>query len=160
MRGILNTRMNGNESLLWNQGGKTSQVRDIKICGDIRFQTRDFAREWQFVWANFFRFRREKQVIIPVVRLHPWSDNAEDFRWNWILQEDMRINDRGPQIYCTHFVISNVIVRAHSLNLHGTEHPANIVNDFYISRSGLHKNQINEQFFAQMNHSPSWAAAV
>jgi len=36
-----------------------------------------------------------------------------------------------------HLIISNVIVRAHSLNLHWTQHPANVVNDLDISSRGL-----------------------
>jgi hypothetical protein len=37
----------------------------------------------------------------------------------------------------TCLVIGNIIIRAHALNLHRTEHPADIINNLYISWRGL-----------------------
>lgn len=41
----------------------------------------------------------------------------------------------------TNLVICNVIISAHALNLHWTEHPANVVNDFYVGGRGLLASQ-------------------
>jgi len=43
-----------------------------------------------------------------------------------------RRRDKTPYL-----VISNIVIRAHALYLHWTEHPANIVNDFNVRGSGL-----------------------
>jgi hypothetical protein len=48
----------------------------------------------------------------------------------------------SKMIETTHLVVCDVIIGAHALDLHRTEHPANVVDYFYIGRSGLEDHPI------------------
>ena len=56
-----------------------------------------------------------------------------------ILGSNVHISDLHIEKVCqiSYLVISNIIVGAHALYLHRTEHPANIIDVFNVSRSGL-----------------------
>ena len=61
-----------------------------------------------------------------------------------ILGSNIQISDLHIARVCqnSHLVISNIIVRAHALYLHRTEHPADVVNNLYVGSSGLYiKNE-------------------
>lgn len=59
----------------------------------------------------------------------------------------------------TYLVVSHVIIRAHSLYLHGTKHPADVIDDLDIGRRGL-KSKLSIKHKGQLMDAPSSAEAV
>jgi hypothetical protein len=41
-----------------------------------------------------------------------------------------------------YLIIRDIIICAHALYLHGTEHPANVIDDFYVRRRSLRKDNL------------------
>ena len=37
----------------------------------------------------------------------------------------------------TYLVVRNIIIGAHALDLHGAQHPANVIDNFYVGRGRL-----------------------
>lgn len=48
----------------------------------------------------------------------------------------------------TDLIVRNIVVCAHSLYLHWTQHPANIINDFYVSCSSLDTKSASSSIMA------------
>ncbi len=54
----------------------------------------------------------------------------------------------------TNLIISNIIVRAHPLNLHGTQHPTHVIDNFYVGRGGLESGDIRERMAKKVSRCP------
>jgi hypothetical protein len=65
--------------------------------------------------------------------LAPAMPQHEGFQVKWDSVIHVRFWTETKGIGMFYFVISNIIVHAHALYLHRTEHPTNIVDNFYIS---------------------------
>ena len=93
------------------------------------------------------------EVVIRMVRLlHSLGQGVDDHSchslgpaklrhggFQVILGSNIHISDLHIAKLCqiSYLEVSNIIVRAHALYLHRTEHPANIIDVFNVSRSGL-----------------------
>ena len=70
-------------------------------------------------------------MVIPVARDDARCDNPQNLRRNGILRFCQQICPVA--LMCSSYlIISDIIVRAHALNLHGAQHPANVVDDLDV----------------------------
>ena len=118
------------------QSRQSPKMRYIKVCRDVSLQTGNVSWQWELVWSNFLTLRCEQEVVVAIASRHSGCHNSQYVRGNWVLWRGSCLRDILGK-HLTYLVVSHVIVGAQPLDLHGTQHPADIVNDVNIRRTGL-----------------------